>query len=57
LRPPLKASALSLAMARAFAFLPVLLVGVNALQAELTDKDFKSKSEGKNALYFFQAPW
>jgi len=37
--------------------LSLLVGGVSALQAELSDKDFKPKMEGKNALLFFQAPW
>jgi len=44
-------------MARVCALLPLLFAGANALKAELTDKDFKAKIEGKNALLFFQAPW
>jgi len=44
-------------MAKICAVLPLVLGVANALQAELTDKDFKSKVEGKNAFLFFQAPW
>jgi len=44
-------------MAKALKMLPLLLAGSSALQAELTDKDFKSKTEGKNAFLFLHAPW
>lgn len=42
---------------KVLALLPLCFVGTSALQATLTDKDFKQKIEGKNALFFFQAPW
>jgi len=45
------------AMMRVLAALPLLCSVGHALKAELTDKDYKSKTEGKNALLFFQAPW
>jgi len=42
---------------RALAALPLLFSAANAFSGELTDKDFKSKTDGKNGFYFFQAPW
>jgi len=44
-------------MFRALAALALLSPVADALFGELTDKTFKSKTEGKNAFLFFQAPW
>lgn len=44
-------------MISVLAALPLLFSVAKALKGELTDKDFKSKTGGKNAFFFFQAPW
>jgi len=44
-------------MMRMLAAFPLLCSVAEALSGELKDKDFKSKTAGKNALFFFQAPW
>jgi len=36
---------------------PLLLQGAGALQADLSDANFKKVVDGKNAFLFFQAPW